>query len=206
MPQNDSSRTARLLQGVGRGNREALEQLLHVHRGYVQRVVELRMEPQLSARLDPSDIVQEALVEATCRIDDFLQRRPMTFRVWLRQTAIQRLVMARRLHLEAQRRAADREQPLPDKTSLSLARELLAGRASQLARRQELAEQVRDAVSELSEDDRDILLMRNYEGLTNAEAAEALGIEPSAASKRYGRALLRLRDKLNQAGLSRGDL
>lgn len=206
MPLDDSTRTTRLLQAVNRGNREALDRLLNVHRKYVERLVQLRMEPQLSARLDPSDIVQEALVEATCRMDDFLLRRPMTFRVWLRQTAIQRLIMARRQHLEAQQRAADREQPLPDRTSLSLARELLAGRASQIARREELAEQVREAVGELSEHDRDILLMRNYEGLSNAETAEALGIEPVAASKRYGRALLRLRDKLKQAGLSRGDL
>lgn len=206
MPLDNSTRTIKLLEQVGRGNPEALDRLLRVHRKYVERLVQLRMEPQLSARLDPSDVVQETLVEATRRIDDFLKRRPMTFRVWLRQTAIQRLIMARRQHLQAQRRTVEREQPLPARTSLMLARELLAGRPSRAAKRQELADLVREAVGELSESDREILLMRSYEGLSNSEAAEALGIESVAASKRYGRALLRLREKLKQAGLSQGNV
>jgi RNA polymerase sigma-70 factor (ECF subfamily) len=173
-----------------------------LHRPYLCRVVELRLDRRLRARVDPSDVVQEAQLEAFRRLPDYFARRPMAFRLWLRKTAQERLLMLRRFHLGAEKRAAKREVPLPEESSILLARQLLAPdpTASQLLMNQERKRRLREAVGQLSEGDREILALRNLEALSNAEAAEVLGIDPAAASRRYGRALLRLRKILVARG------
>src|SRR5262249_52155398 len=148
----------------------------------------------LRPRVDPSDVVQEALLEAAERIDDYLRRAPMPFWLWLRETACERLVTLRRHHLGAARPAAGREVAPPEAASVHPAKQLLGHNTpSHQVARDELAERVRRAVARLDEDDRAIILLRNFEGLSNQQAAEVLGIEPAAASKRLGRALLRLK-------------
>jgi RNA polymerase sigma-70 factor (ECF subfamily) len=164
--------------------------------------VELRLDPRVRARVDPSDVVQEAQLEAVRRLDGYLRQPPIPFRLWLRQLAYDRLLMAQRRHVRAARRAVGRDEALPDRSSLLLARQLLdvrSGPGERLAR-QELARRVREAVARLSEADREIVLLRNFEGLSNQEAAALLDIRADAASQRYGRALLRLRQLLLDQG------
>jgi RNA polymerase sigma-70 factor (ECF subfamily) len=193
-----------LLRRAGRGEPEAFERLFARHRAYLLRVVELRLDGRVRARIDPSDVVQETMMEAVRRLPDYLLRRPMAFRLWLRKTAQERLLMAERFHLGAARRSVRREVPLPDGSSAQLARQLLAGGSSpgQHLDRRERARQVHEAVARLSPADREILALRNLEGLSNQEAAEVLGVGPAAASRRYGRALLRLREELAHVGRS----
>jgi RNA polymerase sigma-70 factor (ECF subfamily) len=200
----DSEQTELLLQRVRDGDRLALDQLLAQHRDYLRNLIELRMDRKLRSRLDPSDVVQEAQLEAVQRIDDYLRRRPMPFRLWLRQTVYDNLLRLRRRHVEADCRTVEREVSLPEDSSALLARQVLGhgpGPAEALVER-ELAQRLRQAVAELEEADRDVLLLRNFEGLSNVEAALVLGIEPDAASKRYGRAILRLRQRLLDRGLA----
>jgi RNA polymerase sigma-70 factor, ECF subfamily len=201
-PAPDSADTQELLEQAAQGDRRAFERLFARYRDYLRQIIEMRLEPQLRARVDASDVVQEAQLEAFRRLGDYLQRRPMPFRLWLRKTACERLLMLRRQH-EAACRAVGREAALPEESSLQLARQLLASVStpSQQAVREEVAEQVRRAVAGLSEPDREILLMRNVEGLSNQDAAAVLQINPVAASQRYGRALLRLRKLLIAAGV-----
>jgi RNA polymerase sigma-70 factor (ECF subfamily) len=136
---------------------------------------------------------------------DYLARAPMPFHVWLRLTAQQRLIDLPRQHLGAECRAAEREQPLPAESSLMLAQAVLAmARPSQILEERELVQQVRRAVAALAEEDAEIILLRTFEDLSNQEAAQVLGVEPSAASKRYGRALLRLRQRLLALGMASG--
>lgn len=192
--------TLRLLEEVRCGDRRALDRLLTGHRTYLRTAVELHVDRRLRARLDPSDVVQEAQLEAARRIDDYLRRQPMPFHIWLRQTAYQNLLRMRRQHVEAERRSVTRELPLPDGSSATLARQLLGAGPTpneQLVE-EELARRLRQAVAELPETDREILLMRNFERLSNQEAAQVLGLEPAAASRRYGRAILRLRKVLQE--------
>jgi RNA polymerase sigma-70 factor (ECF subfamily) len=133
---------------------------------------------------------------------DFLERRPMPFRLWVRRTAYERLLDLRRHHTRA-RRSVEREVALPDRSSLLLARPLLAGTPSpsQQLEARELAERVSRAVACLSEADREVLLMRHGEGMPFEEIACLLGIESAAARKRFGRALLRLQEALSDQGL-----
>jgi RNA polymerase sigma-70 factor (ECF subfamily) len=209
MPQvsPDSSETTRLLEQVRDGDRDAFEKLFARHRPYLRQVVSLRLDPKLRARVDASDVVQETHLEAVRRLPDYLERRPMPFRLWLRKTAHERLLMIQRHHVDAQRRAVGREVALPDRSSLQLFGQLLAAGStpSQQFSRAELARRVRQAVARLADIDKEILLMRNLEGLSNHEVAQVLEIAPAAASQRYGRALLRLRKLLLAGGLSESE-
>jgi RNA polymerase sigma-70 factor (ECF subfamily) len=198
----DSAETCVLLEGVARGDRQALEELLARYRPNLRAFVEVRLDARLATRLDPSDVVQEAQLEVARRMDDFLRRRPMPFHVWVRKTAYERLLDLRRHHRRA-RRSVEREAALPDRSSLLLARPLLSGgpSPSQQLQARELAERVGRAVERLSEADQEVLLMRHGEGLPFEEVACLLGIEPDAARKRFGRALIRLQAVLSEQGL-----
>jgi len=200
----DSSDTSRLLERARSGDTQALERLFQEHRPALRRAIERRLDPRLLPRVDVSDIVQDAHLEAFARLDSFLERRPMPFRLWLLKTAHERLLKLVRRHLDAAKRTVRREVPLPDRSSLYLAQRLVAGGAtpSAQAHHNELAQQVRVALAELPETDREIVLLRNIEGLSNQEVSLLLEVAPEAAKKRYARALLRLRKALNAGGLT----
>ena len=203
-----SAETQRLLQQVRTGDRQAVEQLLAQHRAYLRQFVELRLDPKLRSRADPSDVVQEAQIEALRRLDAYLEQEPMPFRLWLRQLAHDRLLMMHRRHIKAARRAVGQEVALPERSSLLFAQQLLASGStpSQKLDRQELARRVREAVAQLPEADREVLLMRTFEGLSFEEVGYLLGIDAAAARKRHGRALLRLHENLSGGGLTESQL
>jgi RNA polymerase sigma-70 factor (ECF subfamily) len=194
----------RLLQQAQQGNARALDEVLAAHRDYLRRLIDLRLDGRLRARIDASDVVQETLLEVVRRLPDYLARQPMPFHLWLRETACQRLIDLRRQHLGAECRTVDRERPLPASSSLLLARAVLGMLPSpeRLLEEQELVDRVRQALAALDDEDSEIILLRNFEDLSNQQAAQVLQIEPAAASKRYGRALLRLRQRLLDLGLT----
>ena len=198
----DSSHTRGLLEQVRAGDRAALGALLERHRDGLEAFLDFHLDPALRQRLDASDLVQETQLEVVRRMDDFLSRRPMPFHLWLRKTAYERLLNLRRDHRRG-RRSVQREEAWPDRSSLLLARAALAGGPSPsralLAR--ELAEQVSRAVADLAEADREILLLRDADELPYEEIACLLEIEPAAARKRYGRALIRLQKVLTERGI-----
>jgi RNA polymerase sigma-70 factor (ECF subfamily) len=206
--QLDSAETQRLLRQIRARERQAFEQLFARHQAYLRRLVELRLDPRLRSRLDPSDVVQEAQLEALSRLDAYLKRPTLPFRLWLRQIAWDRALKARRHHLGTARRALGRELPLPEESSLVLARQLLAGGSTPSERldHRELARRLRQAVAQLPEADREVVMMRHFEGLSNREVACLLGIDPAAASKRHGRAMLRLHRILFEGGLTESQL
>src|SRR2546423_1620388 len=110
----DSDETRQLLDRLAEGNQQAFGPLFARHQPYLRGWVALRLDTRLRARLDPSDVVQDTQLEALRRLPDYLARRPMPFRLWLRKTAQERLLMISRKHLGAARRAVGREVHLPD--------------------------------------------------------------------------------------------
>ena len=136
------------------------------------------------------------------RIQEYLANRAVPFRIWLRRTAIEQLVNLRRQHVLAKKRTVRQEVWFPDKSSIALAQKLSEVRPSQILHKQELAQQVRAAIAEMGELDREMLVLRHIEELTNQEIAALLEIDSSTASQRYGRALKRFRDKLISLGIS----
>ncbi len=197
---NDS---AALSQAHGDGDRALVEQLLGQHRDYLRRVAQARMDGRLARRVDASDVVQEAQIEAFRRLDDFLRNPQVPIRIWLRQLLIDRITMAQRKHVGAARRAVGREH-YNDAESFDPAALLLAGGASpsRMASARETNERVLTLLDSLKDKDREILLMHFVEGLSGPEAAAALGIDPATARQRLGRAIRRLRKAVNDQGLS----
>jgi RNA polymerase sigma-70 factor (ECF subfamily) len=204
----DPPETQDLLRQVRSGDRRAFEQLFARHQAYLLRLVELRLDPRLRSRVDPSDVVQEAHLEALNRLAAYLERPVLPFRLWLRQIALDRTLKARRQHLGTARRSLGREVPLPEPSSLELARHLLECEStpSQQLGRQELAQRLRQAVAQLPEADREMVMMRHFEGLSNHEVSCLLVLEPGTASKRHGRALMRLHAILSQGGMTESQL
>ena len=206
--QPDSAQTQSLLEQAQTGDRQAFEELFARHRPYLKQLVELRLDPKLRPRVDPSDVVQEAYLEAFRRLSTYLHERPMPFRLWLRQIAYDRTLKAWRHHLGTARRAAGREVPLPQRSSLVLAQQLLAGGSTprQSLDRRELAQRLRQAIAQLPQTDREVILMRHFEGLSNPEIGCLLGIDPATVSARHGRAILRLHRILFASGLTESQL
>jgi RNA polymerase sigma-70 factor, ECF subfamily len=164
----------------------------------LRRMIALRLDRRLAARVDPSDVIQETIVEADRQFSDYLRQRPMPFYLWLRQLAWQRLVMLHRRHLHASKRSVKREDfelvLLSDDSILQLAQRLLARGSSPSAglRNQERRQEVHTALLQLKERDREILVLRYLEQLSIRDIARVLGISEGAVKVRQLRALERL--------------
>jgi RNA polymerase sigma-70 factor (ECF subfamily) len=204
----EQDKTEELLLQVKQGDEAAVNQLMERHRDALRQIVRMRLDQKIQRRVDVSDVVQDVLVEANRRLQDYLQNPAMTFRLWLRQIAQDRIIDAHRRHRISARRSVDREQALAaprgyDQSSIQLAG-LLSDQAltpEAAALQQEMARRVEAAVSRLEERDSEIIVMRHYEHLSNQEIAHALNLTEPAASMRYLRAIRRLKEIL-QAGSS----
>jgi RNA polymerase sigma-70 factor (ECF subfamily) len=197
--------TAELVARARAGDSAALSDLLALHESALLRMVELRFEPGLRSRLEPADVVQESLAQAARRFPEWKAQTSYPFHVWLRLLTSQALAEARRRHIRTQMRDAEREAAFAPAASVSSANAvdfLLASQTSpsEAARRAETRARVLEALEQLEPLDREILALRHFEGLSNEDAALELGIEQAAASKRYVRALQRLRPALAALG------
>jgi RNA polymerase sigma-70 factor, ECF subfamily len=180
-----------------------LGELLESHRARLRNMINLQMNELVRGRVDPSDVIQEAFVDATKRLPEFIGNPAVPFYVWLRSLATQRLAHVHRYHLGTQARDAGREatpyyHPLPAATSAAIAARLVGSLTSpsSAAVAAEHSLLLKKAMDALEPIDREILVLRHFEELTNAEAAAVLGLRPTAASNRYVRALEKLRAAL----------
>jgi RNA polymerase sigma-70 factor (ECF subfamily) len=193
------------LESAARGEPEGWRQLLALHHERLRRMVALRLHPRLHGQLDPSDVLQDAYLEAAQRLQDYLREPKMPFFLWLRLVAGQRLAKVHRRHLGTRMRDAGREVSLddeafPEASSVVLA-DQLAGkgdRPSEEARRAEVRERLHAVLVRLAAPDREVLALRHYEEMSIAETAVVLGVNEEAAAKRYLRALARLRQLLDE--------
>tara|TARA_R110002095_G_scaffold127578_2_gene110638 strand:+ start:2990 stop:3622 length:633 start_codon:yes stop_codon:yes gene_type:complete len=173
------------------------------YRDRLWRIVNFRLDRRLLGRVDADDILQEAYLDAAMRIEHYLNDPATSFFIWLRTVVGQTLIDVHRRHLGAQKRDVRREvkpkrRVFSASTSFQIADVLLGDLStpSQAALKQELAVQLHEALEGLNEIDREILVLRHFEELSNLEAAEVLEIESKTASMRYFRALTRLRSIL----------
>lgn len=188
---------------VAAGDQAALAAVFEEYRPRLRRMVQLRLDRRLQGRVDPSDILQEAFLDIARRAASSAQRTEMPFFLWLRMMTGQKLLEVHRRHLGTQMRDADRElslgQGYPEANSHLLASQLL-GRlttASQAAMRAEQQARLEEILNGLEPIDREVLTLRHFEELSNAETAKVLGLSKSAASNRYVRALTRLKALLS---------
>lgn len=198
--------TDELLQRAETGDGDAIQALFLRFRAKLRRMIEVRLDPRLKKRLDPSDVVQETLAEGVRQWESYLSERPLPFYAWLRQIAWKRLVDLHRHHVTSQRRSIGREHPeemqLSDQSLQQFAQRLLMQKdsPSERAEKAESRDRVRKALNELSESDRDVLLLRHLEQLSVAATAQVLQIREGTVKSRHYRALRRLRTLLADLG------
>jgi RNA polymerase sigma-70 factor (ECF subfamily) len=196
------SDTNELLSRAARGDRHARAELMDRHRDRLRRMVAIRLDRRLLSRFDPSDVVQETLAEAAQKLSDYVRERPVPFYPWLRRMAWENLVRLHEQHLKAGRRSVIREERsltgLPDESVVQLA-DCLAASVPGPDRRviaAEIKTRVLNALAELTELDREILVLRYLEQLSGREIAAILQINEAAARQRHARALERLTRKV----------
>src|SRR5262245_28019365 len=201
----DPSEPNELLRRSRAGDAQALVDLFARYRDRLRRMVSLRLDRRLYGRLDASDVLQDAYLDFSRRFPDYAANPTMPFFLWLRTLTGQRLIDLHRQHLGAKMRDAGLEVSLyrgalPQASSVSLAQQLLAGLTSptQAAVRAEMQLKLQDALTSMDPMDREAVALAHCEELNNIEPAAVLGIEPSAASKRYLRAIRRLKAILDQ--------
>ena len=200
---SDPDSSDELLRRAGAGDPNALAELFARYRERLRRMVRLRLDRRLQGRVDPSDVLQEAQLEIFRRAAEYAADPRVPPFLWLRLITGQRLMALHRQHLGARMRSAGQEialhrGPMPQATSASLA-EMLLGRLTsptQAAQRAEVRLLLQEALNGMDPLDREVLTLRHFEELSNAEVAQVLGLSKTAASNRYIRALERLREAL----------
>ncbi|MFK7742378.1 MAG: sigma-70 family RNA polymerase sigma factor [Planctomycetota bacterium] len=181
------------------GDDGALGTLYENHRQRLRRMVQFRLDARLVGRLDPDDVLQETFLEAEKRLQAY-RDDDKPFLVWIRLITQQTMIDLHRKHLGAKMRTAGREVAAPRSGTLS---GLFVGHITSPSRammREEVRSKIETALQEMDEIDREVLMLRHFEDLSNKEAAQVLGIQENAASNRYVRALSRLKGFLGSLG------
>ncbi len=197
------------IEHLRRNGEEFLAEAFYQHRDRLERIVDLRLDPLLSRRVDASDVLQEAFLEAQKRLSRYVDNPRVPVFVWLRGVTLDTLIRVHRRHL-AGMRDARREFSFqtPQVSSVSLSGWLVADLTSpsQAAIRDEMTKKVEEALDAMKEIDREVLILRHFEQLSNDEVAAIVGVGKSAASRRYTRAIKRLRETLQTVpGFSSGE-
>jgi RNA polymerase sigma-70 factor, ECF subfamily len=194
-----------LLVRAAAGDGAAWGALLTAHQERLARMVAFRMDPRLRGRIDAADVVQDAFVEASEHREDYFRAPTVPLFLWLRGVVSNKLLEVHRHHLGTRMRDAKRDQPLEapakwDDTTAALCAYLIAHLTSPsvAAARIEVRKRLTEALEKMEATDREVLTLRHFEQLTNAEAAQVVGIQERAAAKRYLRALERLKAILSE--------
>ena len=202
------SEDPQLLERLRTDGEQTLAEAFAVNRERFWHLVTFRMDQRIAARVDADDVLQEAFVAASTRLPHYLRDPSFTLFVWLRMIVAQTLVDVHRRHFGTEMRSAAREASVggpqyPQTTSVSLAAHLVANQTSpsNAVQREETSQTLSDAIEKMSPLDQETIALRHFEGLTNSETAEVLGISVTAASNRYVRAISRLKDILEELNL-----
>jgi RNA polymerase sigma-70 factor (ECF subfamily) len=200
---NDRDPGSETLRRAAEGDPGALGQAFSQHRPRLRRMIQIRLDRRLQGRIDPSDVLQEAYLEVARSLADYLKDPQISFYLWIRFITGRKLQAIHRHHLGTLARDAGREVSLhrgalPQASSVSLAEQLLGRYASpsEAAVKAELQIRVQEALNGMDPIDREILALRHFEEMSNAETAQLLGIGEAAASHRFVRALRRLKASL----------
>ena len=181
----------------------ALSDLHERYKDRLKKMIDLRLDHRIRGRVDASDVLQESFIDLAKKLPEFKNKQMSAF-VWIRLVVNERILDLHRKHLYADKRNARREvgqraRKVHDATSFSLAHALLGDDTSAAERmaRKERQQALMEKLDELNENDKEVILLRTFEQLSNDQAAEVLGMSKYATSKRYIRALKKLKDLLN---------
>ena len=204
---DDTSELERLRRAYETGPEKTFE-YVHGYRDRLRRLVAFRLDSRVKKRIDPSDVIQEAYVDILRRVGEYIASPDVPFFIWLRYLTLQKLNQIHEKHIKARSRSVADEfelhaKMIPNATSLAIAAQLVGklDTPAAAALREERRLLVLEALNAIPETDREVLALRHFEQLQNREVARVLGIEESAASHRYYRALERLKSRLAELGI-----
>lgn len=207
MPDPNNQEIQRLLEQTAAGDESAAQRMLELHRNRLRAMIALRIDRRLSARVDPSDVLQETFAEAHQKLPEYCRTQPIPFYPWLRRIAWEKIVQLHRQHVLAQARAVTREERmdvgLPDQSALDLADRLVAKGSSATQRmiQGELRARVQVALAQLDPRDREVLVLRFLEQLSIEETAATLDLSQEAVKSRQRRALERFSELVDGESL-----
>jgi RNA polymerase sigma-70 factor (ECF subfamily) len=173
--------------------------LFENHRARLTRMVKFRLDPRLVGRIDPEDVLQETFIEAGKRLQAYRDDDKL-FLVWIRLITQQTMIDLHRKHLGAKMRTAGKEVSAPQSGTMSGLFVSHITSPSRAMMREEVRTKIEGALQEMDEIDREVLMLRHFEDLSNKDVAIVLGIQENAASNRYVRALGRLKGFLGGLG------
>ena len=195
-----------LVRRAAAGEEAALVELFSGYRSRLERMIRLRLDRRLQGRIDPSDVLQDAYIDVAEKLPEYALRSAPPFSLWLRMVVGERLLRIHRHHLGCAMRDVSREISLhpgafPEASSASLAAQLLGQMtsASRAALKAEMRLMLQEVLNAMDPIDREVIALRHFEDLRNDEVASILGLTKAAASKRYVRAMLRLKAAIGEA-------
>ncbi len=176
---------------------------LNRYRQYLLLLARVEIAPLLREKLDPSDVVQQTLLDAYQKRDQFRGTSGAEKAAWLRQILANNLVDALRA-VGRKKRDVAREQSLElkiEQSSLRFAKWLAADQStpSQNLEQHEQAIRLADALAQLPDTQREALVLQNWNNWTLAEIADHMGRTPAAVAGLLKRGLKRLRELLTDA-------
>lgn len=196
-----SSEIASILDAIRRGDADAVGQLLEGYRPWLQLLARLQTNQRFQAKFDSSDVVQLTLLEACRALPQFRGDTEAELTAWLRQLLARVLAHEVRRYHGTQQRDLGREVPLEQALAESSQRlrDFLASPGSspsQQAARREQEVLLAEVLARLPDDYREVIVLRNLEGLSHEEVAQRMDRSPGAVRMLWVRALARLREEL----------
>lgn len=189
-------------------SKPSLEEMFEKFRPRLRALIEMRIDRRIRARLDPSDVIQEAFADAVRRYQSYRPEGGMSPYLWLRFLTLQQLLIAHRKHLSVKARTATLESPLDVIQAMSVEADsvveslLGAGSSpSEKAVRNEELQQLAVSIEQMDSVDREILVLRHFEQLEFSEISTILDMSYDAVSSRYRRSLRKLGAVLNRSQL-----
>lgn len=192
-----------LIEAARRGRQDARARLLERYRNYLGLLARTCLARRLQAKIDSSDMVQEAFLKAHARFGQFLGGTDAELAAWLRRILANCMADAGRRYAQNEGRDIEREKSLEDqldRSSRALARFLhdSGTTPSGGAARGELSVAVADALARVEPDHREVIILRNFHDLEWSEIGRRMGRSPDAARKLWARALTQLRPLMGE--------
>jgi RNA polymerase sigma-70 factor (ECF subfamily) len=192
----------RLITEARAGDRRSIGSLIDLYRNYLQLIAQVRMHRCLQSRLNPSDVIQEAMIKAWNNFGQFHGKTESELMAWLRSIVLHAIKSAVEHEIKTAKRSIRREVPL-DKILAELdssARQIAAvivspiSSPSDQAERRELAVIVADRIARLPENYRELVVLRNLEGASFEEIAARFGKSVGAVRAMWARAVVKLHE------------
>jgi RNA polymerase sigma-70 factor (ECF subfamily) len=176
----------------------AVHHLLNRYQDRLCQVISVRLDRRLASRVDPEDVLQEAMLLAALRLQRYLEQRPVGYYAWLKSLVIDQIIRVHRQHLHAAKRTVCRERMsdgrcrLPDSNPSNDEFGDHAPSPSQRAIAEEQCARIRFVLSQLGDEDRELLWMRHARKMSHRAISQQLKITEEAAKSRVRRAQQRV--------------